>query len=349
MKKTALLPALIASALCAPSAIAEVTINGFATMAMGISDQEEGALGYNKDIETLPDSLAAVQISYELNDSMTATMQLLAKGANNWEPEMEWAYLSYQTEQGTIVRAGKLRVPFFMYSDYLDVRYAQPFSRPNADMYNLVGFNTYTGLDAVIPIEVGNTTFTIQPFAGTSNSGTKGDNYIDIINMPGMNISWEWNDLLLRTIYARADLKSTDTPVANDSIGDFVGVGFKYAPNNFFLLGEYGQTKVKDMQFGPGISAQETYTASYVATGYTLGQVTPYLMYGSSDTEQKVEMSAFNMTTTETTVERKNVSLGMRWDFMPSVALKADMTRFIEDIGDADDSNVFTLSIDAVF
>jgi len=167
MKRKTLFASLLYGTLATTAvlnpAMADVRINGFASVAFGMSDQNADSLGadetfflgYSDKLNTTEDSLAGLQFGFDINDSMTGTIQLIAKGEDDWQPEMEWAYLSYNTEQGAMFRAGKLRAPIYMYSDYLDLRYAQPFVRPSNGFYSLVRFTSYTGVDAVLPLELG--------------------------------------------------------------------------------------------------------------------------------------------------------------------------------------------------
>lgn len=375
MKKKALLLALIGAICCPPVATAEVTMNGFASFAVGVSDEDGAIIGYNKKVATLPDSLAAIQFRYEVNDKVSATVQLMARGEDNWEPAFEWAYVTYETDGGAQFRAGKLRVPFYMYSDYLDVRYAQPFLRPNAELYDIIPDDIYTGIDAVLPIEAGSTLFTIQPFAGTADSKNDYSDYYykDTI---GANITWEWDALILRTIYARTTMQAESLNTSDDfanfmtstlsnKTGQFYGVGFRYEPGNFFTLGEYASRDVE------GIFADlESY---YLAVGYHVGEFSPYLMYGktrSKDDDER-ELTPEVIATDPyyeyypvigalLNYERSSFSVGVRWDIMPSVALKADITHYkdIPTVGEplpaavqnsVDSANVFTLSVDTVF
>ncbi len=115
--KLTLLTSILLGTTLSTAAHANTTINGFATVAMGLADNDGQYIGYGEDLDLEPDSKAGVQIGYSINEKMTATVQFLARGADEWDPEMEWAYLSYNTDGGNTIRAGKLRLPFYMYSD----------------------------------------------------------------------------------------------------------------------------------------------------------------------------------------------------------------------------------------
>lgn len=360
MKGRLLTPALLASLCVSPLAFANVNLNGFASVGVGFSDEDGGALGYDKDYSFDPDSLVAVQIGYEINDRMSATVQLLARGADDWDPEMEWAYLSYEFDNGTLVRGGKLRMPLYMYSDYLDVRYAQPFLRPPAEVYDIVALSSYTGVDVVLPFEAGDSTITLQAFAGnTSEEADLGTATIDfdMKNLVGANLSWEWGDVLARVVYAQGDLEADPTAgdglgsLFDDKKGTFAGVGLRYDPGSWFVLGEYGAREIDD-EFSDVEGA-------YFGGGVRINAFTPYIFAGFSETTDDDDRAGPFSTAFD--FERKSVSAGLRWDFYDNVAAKFDVSHYYDfnntDGGfgstvlaqGLDELTVFGLSVDAAF
>ena len=373
----------VVAALHASSALADVTINGFATFALGIADNDGLYLGYGEDLDAQPDSVVGVQMNYAVNDKMDATVQFLARGSESWAPKAEWAYLSYHTDSGSTIRAGKLRLPFYMYSDFLDVSYAQPFLRPPSSIYTLVPlFDSYTGVDALIPIVFSNSTLTIQPFYGGVDDEKNGTEF-KLSNILGANASWEWQNLQLRVIHATGDFTDSNVAELKGNSASFSGLGGKYDAENWFVTAEYATTTVDGI-------INDT-KAGYLAFGYRLGAWTPYLSVGMSETSDNDEREPLiaqlsgaiaglnagvitpddvGMTIAQAqgslnrlsqfNYERKEYSIGTRWDFMPNVALKMDVTRYDDFNGsggfDSDyyqtaqsDVTIASIAVDAVF
>jgi len=151
---------------------------------------------------------------------------------------------------------------------------------------------------------------------------------------------------MLRAVYAQADMNSspdmTDPYDPNhlfdDKKSSFAGFGFKYTPGDFFLLGEFGEVKIDG-----AVSDTQSY---YLATGYSVGEVTPYVRYSVNktlDDDLRPEGSPifwFN-------ADYSSASIGARWDFMPKAALKADVTQ--RNDKNRDDVTVYTISIDTAF
>jgi len=74
--------------------------------------------------------------------------------------------LSYEINDSTQINAGKLRIPFYRYSDFLDVGYAYPWARPPQTVYNLV-FSTFDGLSIVNNHTIGDWDSTVQAVYGS--------------------------------------------------------------------------------------------------------------------------------------------------------------------------------------
>lgn len=355
MRQTIALSCMLFGAASAAPALAEVSVNGFASIVTGIADSDAGYLGYTQDFDFQPDSVAAVQLGYPINDKMNATVQMIARGKDNWEPEMEWAYISYNADNGNTYRAGRLRIPFYMYSDYLDVRYAQPFLRPPRAVYSLIAFSSYTGVDALIPVDLGNSTLTLQPFYGGTKDQTPGGVRFKLTNLMGANATWEWEDLMVRAVYAQTDAASPDSALLDNVDGSFVGLGVKYDAGSWFGVAEYGAVKI-DGAFNDN-------TGAFVAMGYRAGDWTPYASVGfleTSDNEKRAGIPQLSALT----FERTEYTLGTRWDYMPNVALKAELSWLGDFNGSAgfgaggydptspnvgEDVTIVSLSMDTVF
>lgn len=123
--------------------------------------------------------------------------------------------------------------------------------------------------------------------------------------------------------------------------------------------------------------------SAYVTLAKRLGAITPYITYAMAETQDDNERplsaaQAFALMSTPgspyyqnpsilaasdlTNVERKAISVGVRWDTLTNVAIKFDVTR-ASDFGDTggglsgnqapmviyDDSTIYTVKLDAAF
>lgn len=352
---------LISLAISAPTALAatldNLTVGGFGSIGVGISNNDAGYAGYTNDIDFKQDSLLGLQFDFQVNDKAKVTTQLVANGRYNFEPAMEVAYLSYDLDVAT-VRGGKLRTPFYMYSDYLDVGYAYPMLRPSQDIYELLIVSSFTGVDALIPIKLGNSTLQLQPFAGVSQVEERDSTFgskVDINDAVGLAATWFIDDWTLRGSYAQATTAKSANPVITEKDATFASVGLQY--NNGALI-----FNIEAMQTELDGAFPDVRTGS-VLLGYQINSVTPYISVGHVESIDNDERPSSIPALASLSMKRTSYSAGMRWDFAPKVALKTEVTfaDFQGTVGgltsnkDAkgqpiyDDSIVYSASLDFVF
>ncbi|MCE9685360.1 hypothetical protein LZP73_03905 [Shewanella sp. AS16] len=345
--------------------------NGFISGAYISSDNDAGYDYAGSSANFDQDSKFGLQGAFQVNDSTQAVMQLMMRGEDNWDPELEWAYLSHSFANGIQVRGGKLRLPLFMYSDYLDVGYAQPWARPPEEVYNGVPVSAYTGLDISYDLELADSTLTFQGFGGSSRVNANAD----LKNSLGGNLNWTDETWTLRATYAQGTLEGKVTTQVNlspdpsvpvyadytliafdDDKATFTGVGASYDNGNYLVVAEWTRSEIDGLY--PDTDS------GYLTLGYRINDFTPYatLAYLATqddaqrtivDQQSAVLAAAFN-------AERTSYSLGLRWDVLANIALKFDAT-YAHKFGDTsgrlpgnlgrsfDDTLVYTVKFDAVF
>ena len=112
--------ALATAGLFTFPAYADLTINGFASIKAGMTmGSDEQLYGYTDDIDFKNESLFAVQVMSDLGDKLSITAQLMGRGREDFNAEFEWAFLSYQLTDNMQINAGRLRTPFYKYSDFM--------------------------------------------------------------------------------------------------------------------------------------------------------------------------------------------------------------------------------------
>jgi hypothetical protein len=101
---------------------------------------------YTTEFDFEQESMVAVQMRADVVDNLSATVQLVAKGADGWSPDVDWAYLSYQVGQNGTLMAGRRMLPMYYFSEYMEVGYAYPWIRPPANLYwwEITQFNGLT-------------------------------------------------------------------------------------------------------------------------------------------------------------------------------------------------------------
>ncbi|MEM9103671.1 MAG: hypothetical protein AAGB12_15275, partial [Pseudomonadota bacterium] len=194
----------------------DVTFNGFMSAGMGYLDVEdpEALLRldpqsiYNdqyfafKDGEINLDNLTkfGFQLNGNIDDAIAITAQLVSEGIDDYDTFIEWAYVSYRFNNSLTGRVGRLRIPYYMYSDILDVGYAYPWINPPLETYNLP-FSSFDGFDFIHTASFGNWYSLVQFYYGSNKESdvlvnSFAENFdFEIDNLAG--IAWTFsNDYL---------------------------------------------------------------------------------------------------------------------------------------------------------
>lgn len=346
---------------------AEVRFNGFASIVAGTTfDEDESLYGYDDTLSFKPESLFALQVSSDLGDKLTATAQIISRGENDFETDFEWAYLSYQLNDNTQMSIGRMRIPFYRYSDYLDVGYAYTWVRPPQSVYNLV-FSTFDGVSVINNHTLGSWDSSLQFIYGSYTGGINllsDDDPSELNDMAGLNwtLSYDW--FTARAVYIQAE---TSTSFANDpdpnqtlntgiglvgnifpdaangllvdeDDGSFLGFGVSIDHSNFLIDAEFTTVEVED-------SLVATQKQFYVSVAYQFDEWSPYVVFQSredtndddysSNLPELLEVPGIGPVPVRATFlqilasqesERDVVTLGARYNFHPSAALKFDYT-----------------------
>ena len=281
-------------------------------------------------------------------------MQLMSRGEEDWDTELEWAYLSHQLTNDLQVRAGKMRLPFFMYSDSLEVGYAQPWARPPSVVYSPT-ITSYVGADASYTYNLTGSSISTQVFGGNSQTNDSSqDRDIEVRNIAGLTIGWTDYIWSLRALAATAEtnLLANGASLADNSRTKFFGVGFGYDDGTWQIISELIRQEVD------GVIADTD--AAYLSVGRRIGSITPYAVVGWTESKDDDERAGSPLSALNT--HRDEYSLGLRWDVLSGVAVKFDWTH-ARGFGDApggldaasvfadelDSTNVYTVKIDSAF
>ncbi|WP_108945514.1 hypothetical protein [Shewanella halifaxensis] len=299
----------------------DLRISGFGSVGVGIASNDVGYAGYIDEVDFKQDSLVGLQFDFNINDKAKVTTQLVANGRYDFEPAIEVAYLSYDFD-GFTARGGKMRTPFFMYSDYLDVGYAYPMLRPSQEIYEHLIVSSYTGVDLLIPVEIGDTTLQLQPFVGVSQLEERDSSFgtkVDIKDVLGISAHWYVGDWIVRYSYAQGKTDDVDfgdlSGYVSNKKADFTSLGMQYNNGRMLFNLEAMQTQLED-----GYPDVEGVSG---ILGYQVGNFMPYFSTGWIQTTDDEERSNLGMLQG---YERISYSIGNRWDFASNMALKLDVT-----------------------
>lgn len=390
MKKSSIL--MFLTAFICFSATAEINFSGFGTIAGGMtSSSDESFDGYNDDFDMKAGSFFAIQGSSDLGDGLTATVQIMSRGDNDWDPKFSWAYLSYEANDQWRLLLGRQRAPLFLYSDYLDVSYAYHWIRPPTAVYDLP-FDSFDGIGSIYTANFDDSTLTTHVVFGNNTdkqvlfSGTPIQT--EFKQILGGSLTWNYDWLTLRGAYFQSDLtfpfeqgaaNSTaadlaalqagwgQTPFAyignelavNDDKGVFTELGLQIDKNDWLFIAEVTKVTI-DHTILPEQSSW------YTSLGKRMGSVMLHATYGVNKDTDKSHLLAnsdvplgvdpgldYLYGVTQGAIasledDSPFYTIGARWDFHDSAALKFEFTNTKNQITDKD-ANLFQVAIVSVF
>ncbi|MCC2604707.1 porin [Planctobacterium marinum] len=148
MLKTGL---LIAGSFASSTVFAEIQWNGFASVKASYASYDNIVVPINQlpddnEFTFKNDSVFGLQARADLADGLTATIQMVAEGRNDFDLEARWAYLSYKLNDNFTINAGRMANPIFYQSEYELVGYAHDYGRLPKSVYFGYEFNVVEGI-----------------------------------------------------------------------------------------------------------------------------------------------------------------------------------------------------------
>lgn len=350
-----------------PVSQAEIDFSGFGSFVVGISDNEDVIYnGYSTEDFTFdPDSLVGLQATSSLSDKASTTVQLVARAANEWDVEVDWAYLQYQVNDQLSWRIGRLRSPFYLYSEYITVNYAYPWISPPLEVYS-ISFSNINGADIIYQPTFGSVDALFQFYLGserfmTDPGGTFNGAELETRNQFGFVAQFSWQSWETRFAYHGADVygdlsnsslaplidtlngngetETADTLNLEDDFFEFLAFALSY--NNGTFLGVFETISLSANDEAP-FPDQIAYFAT---AGFQFNTSQVHITWSIRDDDEPNLTSDLDSTSPFLSTvegvqaslpnERENITLGYRWDFAPKTAFKVEVSSV--DITDQDE------------
>lgn len=374
--KTLLAISVTAAMLAIPAHAQNLQITGFGQMVAGtVTDGTTFPdLGYDSDWDFKDESLFALQVRGELNDQWSATAQMVARGRDDFEPEFAWAYVAWDGGNGWSAKFGRQRVPFFKYSDFLEVGYAYPWLRPSGAVYN-ASFSNFDGASASYAFSSGDWFNSIGLVGGSNEEGPPINQKVD--TLVGIYVDSTYgNWLSLRASYLQADVTvDIDDLVPlldalsnngfanvaaaidyNKDPAQFFGVAAEVNRGNWLIGGEFTRTTIDNSSYGD----RNQY---YLAAAYRINAFTPNVTWGRRDNKAKTRtvdllpnvppLAGLRAAVTGVVLledfDATYWSYGLRWDVASNIALKADYTQYTNKTPISADADSFAVGLTFTF
>jgi hypothetical protein len=241
------------------------------------------------------DSIYGIQFRADMQQGMSATAQIVGKGSDSYDAQVNWAYFTYELNDNMSLKIGRQRQPFFQYSDFLDVGYAYHWISPPHEVYDL-GVDLVDGINFEHFTDIGSWTSRFNVLIGGIDTDIDGSS-IEVED--SISIAWSLNYdwFTIRAMYNQSVTSVDDIREAADGInqliggtltpeqmnyldiweddGHFAGIGISGDWGNYFAVAEYTSVGVDD---GPAGKERESW---YVSGGVRIEKFTISLTYAT--------------------------------------------------------------------
>jgi len=352
----------------------DISFNGFASVVMGIDIEDDGEdAGLDESpysertVDNLQESKVALQWTANVDKGVRFVGQTMARGnaSGGYDMNYDWAYFDFNVGDSGKFKVGRLRIPFYKYSDYLDVGYAYHWITPPESMYSL-SFSNMDGIGYQQNFENGGLEHSINLVLGSYQGDLpQGTEIVEskLENLFAVNWSAALGDHEFYAAYAQADVYIPSTGLAgasayaadggdvilNGDYGHFVGVGYKGTFGDVAAYAEYSMVGIED-------SLSPDSAGGYIGASYNMEDYTFHMTYGFSKSDSKSVDATTNATTDlngdgnidaiDTAIAQptldaiseslgegddSTITIGVRKDVGTSTALKLEVSMYTED------------------
>lgn len=258
----------------------QVQLSGFGTFGAAKSDNSTPVL-LNRNITDTwcfdCDSTFGVQLDWQVSASIRTAVQVLKRPQDTFSsPELEQAYVEYAYDNLRF-KAGRLRVPLYIMSEYFYVSSAYPWVRLPPEVYaNNLGITHYEGAAANWDIPMTDEVqLTFSPYVALpveKDYQLYGEDFtLDTEFAFGFSSELYFDDNLVHLAYSRVRTKQEGLITGDiDYNLHFVSLGLSYYLGN--ALHFQAET----------ILERELSSNWYAGFDYRMGAITPYIQYGQA-------------------------------------------------------------------
>lgn len=342
-------PLVLGALAAAPLQAADLSWSAFGTLGYARSDREFSYERFLDDSGTIKrDSLLGLQATAQLTQQWSATVQArLAPSVSDddrWQATLPWAFVSYRAGNDLLLRAGKLRMPMYLYSENMDVGASYAVMRMPTEVYYTAPTTDYSGasISKTWPLAWGD--LTLDGYTGRTSVRTRGAGGGELrTRSSGVVLSLRNDEDTYRVGVQRAKIgiggsgggegagagglpgSGTDGGAALSLalggeldtrvylLGADVGLG-----RDFRLVGEYAR------RHAVNAVTPKNSQGAYMSLLYQAGPWTPYATLARLLTDRKARLaSGYNGYFDD----QSSVALGVSYALTPSSKLKAEGMR----------------------
>ncbi|MBL7664810.1 MAG: hypothetical protein JNM93_06720 [Bacteriovoracaceae bacterium] len=301
---------------------------------------------YNRD-DFLYDSNYGLKISYDLNSQLTIDFQTVANGrSGDMDPRVDYGLIRYRLNDQILIRAGLLRPPTWLISEYRYTSALYPWSRPPLENYSVMIINSMPGASFEYQTSLGEDNyFTSTLFIGGGNfedeamaQTIKGSTQ----ETTGLVFTFNTDALELRTsfFYSEIDVNvyflnkkiavAMDTAAIPNVIttiksqnAHFISTGLKFDKYNWLVMIEHILLTTKDAD----LKRVESY---YTTLGYYFYN-RKFLLHTTYAQTLDRESDSLSPAGDPTDGRRRSLSYGVNYSFNDNWVAKLEVQQFKND------------------
>ena len=346
---------------------------GFGQVVAGQLDTNSATYhGYDNSISFDQESLIGIQADYTVNDYISASGQAVAYTNEFKDSGLEWLFLNITPSKRWQVKIGRHKTPFFNYSDSVDVGFTYPWVTLPQQLYNYYIFRSFEGAFVRYDFPSKSIALNFEAYWGNFDD----DYYIaeeqvdvNVNDLSGLITNIAISDFSFRFSYHQGDAN-----VSLQRLTDFSDLlrqsGFVRSADSLQIDGQLEFYQASASYETPLLFVRSEWTriapnflivpdlrAYYISAGFYQYPFTYHVTYSSSEAkfgnpveeipvglDPQIDALYFGYQTVFDSLlqdDLDSVSVGVRWDIKPNVAIKADLT-FLD--GESAKRSFFTIS-----
>ena len=325
-------------------------------------DQARGTRGGRLDTRT--DSVLGVQLNARVNDDFDGVVQAVSRqnATGSWQPRLTWAFARFEPVEGFQLRLGRLGLDTMLGFDSRLIGYAYPAVRPSPEGLAMIPVDYLDGADLTLRHLVGKGLLQLKLFSGDSDpdvvlGGTRAELADQRIN--GLHVGYQGEHIHLRLShgYSRSRDSAGIAPVL-DALRNIPLPQTRAAADAYDMRSARSGFTIFDLSVDDGpllfmtslfrfrqpqdkqIIASQRGSRSLLL--YRFGRWSPYVGYARMRTDRndgatglegipglEPLQAALLEARRRGLFDQRSVSLGVRYDPRPGLALKAQVERVI--------------------
>jgi hypothetical protein len=188
-------------------------LSGFGTLALGRGENDypydfntqETDTKYDNDWTFKPDSRLGLQLDIDFSEQWFSVIQAVARLSNDVKPELAWGLVGWRPNDKLTLRIGRMRVPFYLYSDYADLGFAYPWITVPKETY-FIGVEKINAANVLYDFSTGNVDHQIEAYYGQIRDDFDGKQEVKI-KADTWGLIWKptWQNYSLRLSYHHSE------------------------------------------------------------------------------------------------------------------------------------------------